>query len=185
VQQVRTTSPPPALPTSSATAVESPPIDDKQASPDSPSSPSVGKLIRRRSDQPEMARMDSDYSTATAPLTSTTPTAGATQNDEDWPLASPPIPPVPPIPADLAAGAAARPDTSDGFSPQAIKLARTMRPGLAPRSKSGPQRSVRIQAGEEGSEPGEREKDLKAIYSRRTGKKKKFGMLRRAFGIDD
>jgi hypothetical protein len=59
-----------------------------------------------------------------------------------------------------------------------------MRPELAPRSKSGPQR-VRIQAGEEGSEPGEREKDAGAIYSRRTGKKKKFGMLRRAFGIDD
>ena len=185
VQQLRTTSPPPALPTSPATAVKTSPTDDKQASPDSPTSPSVGKLLRRRSDQPEMARLNSDYSTATAQPTSQATTAVAPQNDEAWPLPSPSIPPVPPIPADLAANAATRPDTSDGFSPEAVKLARTMRPDLAPRSKSGPQRSVRIQAGEEGSEPGEREKDQKTIYSRRTGKKKKFGMLRRAFGIED
>ena len=188
VQQIRPTSPPPAVPTSPATAVKPSPPDDKQTSPDtpsSPSSPSVGKLIRRRSDQPAMARLNSDYSIATAPPTSQDTTLVATQNDEHWPLPSPSIPPIPPIPADLAAGAAARPDTSEGFSPEAIKLAQSLRPDLAPRSKSGPQRSVRIQAGEEGSEPGEREKDLKAIYSRRTGKKKKFGMLRRAFGIDD
>jgi len=44
-------------------------------------------------------------------------------------------------------------------------------------------RRVQIQAGEEGSEPGEREP--KAIYSQKTGKKKKFGMLRRAFGLND
>jgi hypothetical protein len=58
-----------------------------------------------------------------------------------------------------------------------------MRPDLAPRSQSGLSPGVRFQAGEEGSEPGEREP--MTVYSRRTGKKKKFGMLRRALGIND
>lgn len=182
IQQIRPGSPPP-VPSSPLTALQTSPVAP-QTAPESPSSPAGGKLDRHRSDQPRIARVNSDHSTATAPPTSTATTAVATENDQDWPLASPPIPPVPPIPAELV-GDVARPTTSDGFSPQAIQLARTMRPDLGPRSKSGPQQRVRIQAGEEGSEPGEREKDLKAVYSRRTGKKKKFGMLRRAFGIDD
>ena len=182
IQQIRPTSPPPPMPTSPA--VKTSPVGNEQTVTDSPSTPTGGKLIRRQSDQPQIARVNSDYSIATAPPISDTTTAVATQNDEDWPLPSPPTPPVPPIPADLQ-GDVARPTTSEGFSPEAVKLARTMRPDLTPRSKSGPQQRVRIQAGEEGSEPGEREKDMKAVYSRRTGKKKKFGMLRRAFGIDD
>ena len=182
IQQIRPTSPPPPIP--SSPTVKTSPVGNEQTATNSTSSPTGGKLIRRQSDQPQIARVNSDYSTATAPPISDTTTAVATQNDEDWPLPSPPIPPVPPIPADLQ-GNVARPTTSEGFSPEPVKLARTMRPDLTPRSKSGPQHRVRIQAGEEGSEPGEREKDMKAVYSRRTGKKKKFGMLRRAFGIDD
>ena len=182
VQQVRTYSPPPPMPASPATAVNTSTPDAQLESPASPASPSVGKLIRRQSDKPEPRRGNSNFSIATAPPLSSPNTASATQNDEDWPLSSPKtdIPPVPPIPEDLTDQYPNRPNTSDGE----IRLPRTMRPDLAPRSKSGPQR-VRIQAGEEGSEPGEREQDAGAIYSRRTGKKKKFGMLRRAFGIED
>ena len=91
---------------------------------------------------------------------------------------------VPPVDAQ---NVESRPTTSGGFSPEPIRLARTMRPDLGSRSQSGQPlgHRVKIQAGEEGSEPGEREKDQRATYSQRTGKKKKFGMLRRAFKLDD
>ena len=189
VQQLRPSSPPPPMPTSPATAVKTSPPDAEQESPSSPASPaspSVGKLVRRQSDKPQPTRGNSNFSVATAPPLSSATTAVRSQDDEDWPLSSPKteIPPVPPIPEDLTEQYPNRPRTSDGVSSDSIRLPRTMRPELAPRSRSGPQR-VRIQAGEEGSEPGEREKDAGAIYSRRTGKKKKFVMLRRAFGIDD
>lgn len=94
-----------------------------------------------------------------------------------------------------------RPTTSEGFSSDAVKLAHTLRPDLAPRSQSqqlpassalaggaggaAGGRRVQIQAGEEGSEPGEREKSAAYIVSAKTGKKKKFGGLRRVFGLND
>ena len=87
-----------------------------------------------------------------------------------------------------------RPSTSDGISPSrdnGIKMARTMRPAAGQRTaseqlSSGREGHVSFLAGDEGSEPGERPGDgTKAAYSRKTGKKKKFGMLRRAFGLDD
>lgn len=189
IQQVpRGSVPPsPALPNTVSPAVAAPQSTGVTSPmrPSSPASPSPGKLIRRRSDQPQLRRGDSDYSTATAPVMSS-PRA----NDSDnWPLP----PPVPPIPTDDGIERpitdTERPNTSDGVSPSpaAIKLAQTMRPELAPRSKSGHQlgNRVRIEGGPEGSEPGEREKDQGVVYSRRTGKKKKFGMLRRAFGLND
>lgn len=100
-----------------------------------------------------------------------------------------------------------RPSTSDGVSnrraegvtnPNEIRLAKTMRPGgpqrtLSEQVQSREERTssrgrVSFLAGDEGSEPGERPADLgkgAPVYSRRTGKKKKFGMLRKVFGLDD
>jgi serine/arginine repetitive matrix protein 2 len=154
------------------------PLATASVGPVSPSSPSNRKLVRRGSYQPKPAlqRGDSSFSNATAPVTST-----PRKDSDNWPL-------PPPLPVTGAATSSDdRPNTSDGISSEAIKLAHTMRPDLAPRSQSGMplgQRSVRIQAGEEGQEPGEREKD-RVAYSKRTGKKKKFGTLRRALGIND
>ncbi|KAK3111368.1 hypothetical protein LTR53_013470 [Teratosphaeriaceae sp. CCFEE 6253] len=148
-----------------------------------PSSPSTGKLIRRSSNQPQMARGDSSFSTATVP-------SGPLKHktSENWPL-----PPVPPIPASVKDDAS-RPTTSDGVIPEAIRLARTLRPEVGSRSQSGQVLSSSIRrespAGRSvGFAPGSKEADGEAggaeIYSRRTGKKKKFGMLRRAFGLYD
>ena len=144
--------------------------------PASPASPSAGKLVRRTSGQPKPTRTVSSDSTTLVADTGSPQTVRKTS--DNWPL-------PPPIPEDSADEAPARPTTSDGFSSEAIKLARTMRPDIGSRTQSGQPSGhrVRIQAGEEGSEPGER--DPRAIYSQRTGRKKKFGALRRAFGIND
>ena len=182
VQQLGQSSPAVA-PASPAVATPASPQTVRQ---EPPSSPSANKLRRNSGqplNQPKLRRGDSDMSAATAPLlTSTTGPAVSRNETDDWPLASPKpaVDDTTPTSADKE-----RPSTSDGFSPEAIKLAQTMRPDLAPRSASGNllDRKVRIQAGEEGSEPGEREP--RAVYSRRTGKKKKFGGMRRFFGIDD
>ncbi|KAK3719967.1 hypothetical protein LTR37_004090 [Vermiconidia calcicola] len=167
------------VPASPILATPSSTQGEKQEAPSNPSTPTRGKLVRKRSDQPTMRRGDSYLSTAPA-ASSNTSSPAARKEPENWPL-------PPAIPETDGASQSDRPNTSDGVSPEVIKLAHTMRPDLAPRSKSGQQLNtgnrVRIQAGEEGSEPGER--SPKDIYSRRTGKKKKFSMLRRAFGIDD
>ncbi len=199
---------PPSQPTAPAVQPTHPVQPTPSVQPTPPATPSPGKLVRRSSAQPQLQRGNSTFSTATAPVTSS-PLAARTKTPDstNWPL-------PPPIPANeddgVARAAAAdikRPNTSDGVSQEAISLARSMRPDLAPRSKSGQPLGtssfrpesfrgesfraesshprVRIQAGEEGSEPGERERKPGDIYSRRTGKKKKFGMLRRAFGIND
>ncbi|KAF7193336.1 hypothetical protein HII31_05315 [Pseudocercospora fuligena] len=89
--------------------------------------------------------------------TATAPPMMGQTNTGEWPL--PPVPKVPDNVDELKGDA--RPATSDGT------------PGPLQRSASG--HNVRF------SESA----DSKAVYSARTGKKKKFGMLRRAFRLDD
>ena len=179
VQQVVPSSPA-AVPASPAVATPASQTVTKQEPPSTPASPSAGKLIRRTSHEPKTLLNAAAATTSPDTSIGTSTTVG--KEGDDWPLPSP-KPATDGITQDPLDSS--RPQTSDGFSPEAIKLAQTMRPDLGRRSQSGQQMGhrVRIQAGEEGSEPGER--DPKAVYSRRTGKKKKFGMLRRALGIDD
>ncbi|KAK4961640.1 hypothetical protein LTR10_002130 [Elasticomyces elasticus] len=152
-----------------------------------PSSPSTGKLVRRTSGQPLMIRGESTFSNATAPVL-------RSKDSQNWPLA----PPVPPIPVSHAMDGANRPNTSDGVNPEAIKLARTMRPDVGSRTQSAhmplPDSGARrdSNAGRSvGFAPGSKEEDGDSasggagIYSKRTGKKKRFGMLRKAFGLYD
>ncbi|KYG48887.1 hypothetical protein M433DRAFT_1563 [Acidomyces richmondensis BFW] len=147
-----------------------------------PSSPSHGKLVRRGTGQTRLTRGDSNFSNATAPAATT-----VSIDSENWPLP----PPVPKIPTNgTTITTDPRPMTSDGVSAEAVRLARKMRPDLARRTFSGQQlggRKVRMapDAKEEdgGSELGEH--NSRTVYSRRTGKKKRFGMLRRAFGLND
>ncbi|KAF2138975.1 uncharacterized protein K452DRAFT_300560 [Aplosporella prunicola CBS 121167] len=80
--------------------------------------------------------------------------------NDHWPLTSLP-PPVPPIPVDESEASEARPETSDGLG---------FRPKLAKRLSA---------AG--GSERGVKSKEVLG----RSGKKKKFGALRRVFGLTD
>ncbi|KAK5123737.1 hypothetical protein LTR85_002373 [Meristemomyces frigidus] len=168
VQQVAPSSPVQASPTQAQIPAPTAPA---------PSSPSVGKLVRRGSQQPpSMKRGNSTFSNATAPP------PGSIAGSDNWPL-----PPVPKVTANgIANGGEDRPNTSDGVSPEAIKLARTMRPDLAPRSQSGNAlgNRVRIAAGSK-EEDGSEASDARAAYSARTGKKKRFPFLRKAFGLND
>ncbi|KAK4544783.1 hypothetical protein LTR36_004032 [Oleoguttula mirabilis] len=188
VQQVAPSSP---AAQASPTQPQVPALLPQQASPTPdasssiPSSPSVGKLVRRSSQQPPtMRRGDSTFSTATAPP----PGSAAGSSSENWPL-----PPVPKMTANgITNGSEYRPNTSDGVSPEAIKLARTLRPDLTPRSQSGNGsplgNRVRIAAGakeEDGGSVVGVGDAAKGVYSARTGRKKRFPMLRRAFGLND
>ncbi|KAK1819038.1 hypothetical protein LTR12_006484 [Friedmanniomyces endolithicus] len=195
-------------PTSPVVAASSPlhQVSSPQG-PSIPSSPSTGKLVRRTSGQPlVMKRGDSSFSaTAAAPVLD----RKNTDNNTDWPLASPSVPPVPPIPASLASDSGAhRPRTADGVNPAAIRLARMMRPDIGSRAQSahfaaadpfGPPGGGGGAGGRSvGFAPGSKEEDGEGsvagggvggeggeIYSKRTGRKKKFGLLRRAFGLYD
>ncbi|KAH9826555.1 hypothetical protein Tdes44962_MAKER00519 [Teratosphaeria destructans] len=151
-----------------------------------PSSPSQAKLVRRASHQPSQTRMKRGDSNVTAP-----PSSGdygrATEDRENWPL-------PPPIPDDPSRASLHRPTTSDGVNPEAIRLARSMRPDLAPRAQSGifegrekSRRSVRMADGVKEDDGGNEltGSGFRGVYSERTGRKKKFGMLRRAFGLND
>lgn len=71
-----------------------------------------------------------------------------------------------------------RPTTSDGAP---VKMPRTMRTDATTTSNTS---GVAAQSEREGSEISEQGPN-KAVYSQRTGKKKKFGMLRKAFGLND
>lgn len=133
-----------------------------------PASPRTGKLQRRTSAH------DQDYFNNSNPKTKSTP------DDANWPLATPTRP------SDL------RPSTSDGLSrhEQAVKLARSMRPDIG-RSYSN---SEGIDGGAGGGAvhvgfaDDVKEEDGRGsggVYSAKTGKKKKFGMLRKAFGLND
>lgn len=119
------------------------------------------KLIRRASAQPK------DATAPTSPLHAAT----SSQNSTNWPL-----PPPPKVTANGVESTNERPNTSDGIESEAIKLARTMRPDLMPRSASGMQLGGRT----DGTAAGD-----SAIYSAKTGRKKKFPGLRRMFGLND
>lgn len=127
-------------------------------SPQSPQTPRSGRLQRRNT--PQLQRTGSEMSTA--PVSAT-----GSQSAPNWPL---PVPP--PIPESTTEGLN-RPNTSDGVGEtDRVKLATSMRPQMSVRSQSG------ISAAKRTAEEN-------AIYSARTGKKKKFSRLRRAFGLND
>ncbi|KAM0715053.1 hypothetical protein Q7P37_009518 [Cladosporium fusiforme] len=131
-----------------------------------PGSPRAGKLQRRTSAQ------DNDY------FGKLPPKSKLATEDANWPLV------LPTHPTD------SRPNTSDGLSrhEQAVRLARSMRPDIG-----------RSWSNSEGVDPGsgggavhvgfaddvKHEDGGKGVYSAKTGKKKKFGMLRKAFGLND
>ena len=129
-------------------------------------SPRPGKLQRRTSTAAQ------DYFQNSNPKT--------TQNEDDldWPLTPPPR------------MGEHRPNTSDGTSTheQAVRLARSMRPDIG-RSQSN---SEDVYGNGNGTTHVGFANDVKETngktntngYSSKTGKKKKFGMLRRAFGLD-
>jgi len=173
----------PAAATTTPVAGSSPQTADGLA----PSSPLHAKLMRRGTGQTRLTRGDSNFSNATAPAATKT-----TQIDsENWPLP----PPIPKSSTNGTANTNLRPMTSDGVSMEAVRLAREMRPDLARRTFSGQElggregRKVRMAPGvkeEDGeSEAGATAANSRTVYSRRTGKKKRFGMLRRAFGLND
>nr|POF06969.1 hypothetical protein CFP56_31593 [Quercus suber] len=190
---------PPATPTSPVPPLPSLPIpasDQSQplSSPVNPSSPSHGKLIRRNSAQPKPnpVRGNSWMSTATAPVT----TPGSSSNlptqaeINSWPLSSP-------HPGDKAYAngtASDRPNTSAGVtSASALQLNPATRPDFRQRSQSGAdigahtssRRSVRINAGPGIDQESIVDGEESNAYNARTGKKKRFPMLRRAFGLND
>jgi serine/arginine repetitive matrix protein 2 len=128
-------------------------------------SPRPGKLQRRTSTATQ------DYFANNNPKTQL---AG---DDANWPLTPPSRP------SEL------RPSTSDGLTTheQAVRLARQMRPDIG-RSQSNSD-DVFANGSHVGFAEDVKETNGKAAngngYSAKTGKKKKFGMLRRAFGLDD
>ncbi|OQN96385.1 hypothetical protein B0A48_17637 [Cryoendolithus antarcticus] len=173
-----------------------------QAAPPTPGSatPTRGKLVRRSSAQPSSPRPaahlrgESFMSTATAPAGP----AVAKIEEENWPL--PPIPKITANGVSTGVDDENRPNTSDGIHEQAVKLARTMRPTIDRRSVSGTMAgelggSSVVGSGMETIRERERSvgfadsvvepKERTGVYSMRTGRKKKFGLLRRAFGLND
>ncbi|KAK5115677.1 hypothetical protein LTR62_000766 [Meristemomyces frigidus] len=199
VQQVRPSSPIPPSPavTSKYISPQVPAPQQAAGETSAPSTPSKGKLVRRESGQPSgpppttrtLQRGESwmsGFSTATAP----------TSMGQDWPLHGSPVPKIPGS-ASAQNLVVSRPQTSDGTpNPEAVRLARTMRTG-AVGSGIGSGRSVGFAQGSkeedgDGSLAGGEGSALAAgglreggSYSRRTGKKKKFGLLRKAFGLYD
>ncbi|TKX23585.1 hypothetical protein C1H76_4097 [Elsinoe australis] len=148
--------------------------------PASPSSPR-GKLQRRQA--PKLQRSSSAQSnmsvtsttTANAPNTPAMPALeeGKEEDEEDvanWPLA--PLAPPPKMPAAIAEGS--RPASSDGVTESGRSKMAEGRPALGTRSRSGNELGKKEGPGEG---PG--------VYSDKTGKKKRFGRLRKAFGLND
>jgi serine/arginine repetitive matrix protein 2 len=134
-----------------------------------PVSPRPGKLQRRTSTATQ------DYFANTNPKTATS----RAEDDPNWPLSPPGRP------TDL------RPSTSDGLSrhEQAVRLARQMRPDIG-RSMSNSEDVYANGGSHVGFADGVKEMNGNGIsngkgFSAKTGKKKKFGMLRRAFGLDE
>jgi len=150
------------------------PTQEAPPTPSTPSTPSRGKLVRRSSQQPKLTRGDSNFSNMTVPASAA---AARKAEEDDWPL-----PPVPKITANgaVANGEDDRPSTSDGIHEQAVRLAKTMRPDMGRRSASGMSPpSVGF------AEDVVDSKERRGVYSEKTGRKKKFSMLRRAFGLND
>jgi hypothetical protein len=146
-----------------------PPSTIPAASTDTPSP--LSKFLNRRSNPPPMKRGSSNYSTMTAP-----PDVRA---NSEWASETPPLPRMPSeIPATVNGNSkirasSLRPNTSDGND--------------APNRRA----SVRFLEGDDDKVADEEAKSIASprrsveVYSQRTGKKKKFGMLRRAFRLDD
>jgi len=129
-----------------------------------PTSPRTGKLQRRTS----TATQDRDY------FGNTNPKTHPDEGDMNWPLSPP------------GRLGELRPSTSDGVSrhEQAVLLARQMRPDIG-RSHSNAEGAV-ITGGHVGfADDGNGIHSKQGAYGPKNGKKKKFGMLRRAFGLDD
>ncbi|KAF2221760.1 hypothetical protein BDZ85DRAFT_264352 [Elsinoe ampelina] len=160
---------------SSVTSVSKPAATTTDMTPPaSPGSPR-GKLQRRHA--PKLSRnasaqsqlsTKSDMSTGTTATATTTPAAPATpampavkEDDETelWPLEPPRMP--------AAEEERERPASSDGVAESGRAKLSEARPKLERRSVSG----------------GEKIKPQ--VYSEKTGKKKRFGRLRRAFRLDD
>ena len=175
---LRRNRPNPATPgTPTASAAASPASPAFSAAPSTPTaSPTATKARRAR-----LRRGDSNLSTLTDP----TSNASAAKDGTHWPLP----PPIPPLPLQPDQAEKPRPSTSDGvaasFNPEGSRLGRTMRgaPPVTPRGGRPGSPSATFVAGEEGNELGERASE--PSYSKRTGKKKKFGILRKAFGLND
>jgi serine/arginine repetitive matrix protein 2 len=129
-----------------------------------PASPRPGKLQRRTS----TATQDRDY------FNNNNPKTLPEEGDVNWPLSPP------------GRLGELRPSTSDGVSrhEQAVLLARQMRPDIG-RSQSNSEGAI-IPGGHVGfAEESNGMNGKPGAYGPKTGKKKKFGMLRRAFGLDD
>lgn len=126
-----------------------------------PQSPGVRSPKLQRRNTPGFSRQNSSMSTAMVQ----TPQ----EDNQDWPLAAPPK-----VTADGVNGNGVRPSTSDGT--ETVTMRKSMRrPEGMQRSQSeydtGSVKPVAVANG--------------AVYSERTGKKKKFGGLRKLFGLHD
>jgi len=129
-----------------------------------PASPRPGKLQRRTS----TATQDRDY------FNNNNPKTIHEDGDANWPLSPP------------GRLGELRPSTSDGVSrhEQAVLLARQMRPDIG-RSQSNSEGAI-ITGGHVGfADESNGMNGKQNGYGPKTGKKKKFGMLRRAFRLDD
>jgi serine/arginine repetitive matrix protein 2 len=129
-----------------------------------PASPRPGKLQRRTS----TATQDRDY------FNNNNPKTLPGEGDANWPLTPP------------GRLGEIRPSTSDGVSrhEQAVLLARQMRPDIG-RSQSNSEGAI-ITGGHVGfADEANGMNGKSGAYGPKTQKKKKFGMLRRAFGLDD
>ena len=135
------------------------PAQQQMSLPASPATPTRGKLQRRHTGQ--LSRQASSASVLQVnnmPAQNVSIPGAVSQTSQNWPL-PPPIPESEPVEI--------RPNTSDGVS-----MPRTLRdrPDTMRRSQSG------VDIGSKADN---------AIYSDRTGKKKRFGKLRKAFGLND
>lgn len=158
--------------TSSVASV--PQIPSTYYAPSAPSSPAPksemiaspqGKLQRKTT-----KRMNSTMSSmSAAPISQTrddaNPPGSASTNSQNWPLPS--------------SSEGDRPLTSDGAD--AAHLRRTMRGG----GGLGPVTRPEIKRRSMSSGDIDRMTTKAAVYSEKTGKKKRFGLLRRAFGLND
>jgi hypothetical protein len=156
-----------AAPESTDPPTTPPPVTAAALSTDTPSP--LSKFLNRRSNPPPIRRELSNYSTMTAP-----PDVCASS---DWASEAPPLPRMPSqVPASNGnskiRASSLRPNTSDGNG--------------APHRRS----SVRFleaddKAAEDDTKSVVSPRRSVEVYSQRTGKKKKFGLLRRAFRLDD
>ncbi|CAK4031023.1 Hypothetical predicted protein [Lecanosticta acicola] len=157
IQQRQSTEVPqmPAVATTSFAAATASPSSPSAARPPSLTSPSAGKLIRRSSAQQAPRMRRGDSTYSNA--TAPPDVRDVEARYSDWPL-----PAVPSIPDKYKD----RPNTSDGASTQ--------------RRHSADKVRFQDVNGEKDAMGGKNN-----VYSQRTGKKKRFGRLRRAFGLDD